>query len=980
MAFPALGDRYRIERELGRGGMATVWLAEDVKHRRRVAIKVLSPELAAALGRERFLREIEIVAGLSHPHIVPLHDSGGMGESLYYVMPLIEGETLRQRLRREGALPVDESVRIAREIAGALAYAHGRGVVHRDVKPENILLSAGIALVADFGIAREIAASAPTTVDATGAAHTAAGVSLGTPAYMAPEQVTGGAVDGRTDLYALGCVLHEMLAGAPPFSGPQESLLHQHVTSHPVPLGEIRPTVPGALAATVTQALAKMAADRPTSMARFATMLEEATARGPGGSTSDDGPGAIVSQPKPRTRFIGRERELAEVPRFLEETRLVTLTGIGGCGKTRLALEVAYGAAGGGAYANGVWFVDLAPLRDPERVLAAVASALGIAEVQGRELASLVAARLHGGSHLVVLDNCEHVLAAAASVARILLDASPGVAVLATSREGLGLDGERLLGVRSLAVPAADRFVDVDSARESEAVRLFVDRARLVDPSFTLDASNAPVVAEIGRRLDGIPLALELAAARVRVLSVAEIRDRLDDRFRLLTGGSRSALPRQQTLLAAIQWSDDQLAENERELFHGLSIFADAFTLERAARVAAGDDDPFATLDLLARLVDKSLVEVEKEPGGTRYRLLETMRQYGQDRLRETGRYEALGERHAADALERAERGYAERHVIREEWVRTLRADDNDFAAALDFLAARDPERRLALAANLGWYWFAFSHVREGRRQLDAALAAVSPTPPRPAHARALLWAGSQLAWSGDTRAGIASLKAGLAEWRILGDRRQIAFALDGLGYALFLAGELEDALARFGESLEAFAELGDTYQVNAERSGVAQVLVALGRIDEARPVARAIVDYFGPIGDRRTEHIGWHLLGDCALMEGKRDESIGLYRKSLVLCRDVADRLEMSFEVQGVAMSLAERAPAQALSLAAAAFAEWERIGAAPSIRFWDELLERNLGLARGRLSPDEAAQAEAEGLAMSFERAVNRALGEPA
>jgi len=896
------------------------------------------------------------------------------------VMPYVEGETLRARMRREGALPVDEAVRVAREIAGALAHAHERGVVHRDVKPENVLLSAGIALVADFGIARALDATAATVAEGQAAApaRTAAGVVLGTPAYMAPEQVTGGAVDGRTDVYALGCVLHEMLAGAPPFSGPPESLLQQHLTARPRPLGEIRPTVPTALASVVGHALAKGAADRPPSIVRFAEMLDEALARGAAGGASD-GPGAITAQPRPRTRFIGRERELAEVPRFLEETRLVTLTGIGGCGKTRLAFEVARAAAAAGAHPDGVWFVDLAPLRDPDRVLATVALALGVSETAGKDLASLVKARLDSGRHLVVLDNCEHVLAAAATVVELLLDASPGVAVLATSREGFGLDGERLVALRSLGVPGAGEAGDLDAVRGSEAVRLFVDRARLVDPSFTLDASNAAIVAEIGRRLDGIPLALELAAARVRLLSVAEIRDRLDDRFRLLTGGSRSALPRQQTLLAAIQWSDDQLAEDERTLFHALSIFAGGFTLERAARVADGADDLFPTLDRLARLVDKSLVEVEKEAGGTRYRLLETMRQYGQDRLREGGRLDALGERHAADALERAERSYAERHESREAWARMLQSEYNDFAAALDFFAARDPERRLALAANLGWFWQAFSHVLDGLRQLEAALAAVAPSPSRPAHARALLWAGHLLSWCGNSRAGLAALEQGLAEWRVLGDRREIAFALEGLGWSWVLGGGEEKALVKFQESVRLFEELGEEYQANGARCGVGQALVALSRIEEARLVARGIVDYFGPRGDRRTEHFGWHFLADCALMEGKRDEAIGHYRKSLVLCRDVGDRLEMSFEVQGVAMSLAERDPVGTLRLTAAAVAEWGRIGAAPSIRFWNELLERNLGVARARLSADAVARAEAEGHAMPFDRAVEIALGEP-
>jgi non-specific serine/threonine protein kinase len=594
----------------------------------------------------------------------------------------------------------------------------------------------------------------------------------------------------------------------------------------------------------------------------------------------------------------------------------------------------------------------------------------------GRDHTSLVKARLGGGRHLVVLDNCEHVPGAAASIASALLEASEGVAVLATSREGLSLDGERLVAVRSLGVPGADEALA--SVQTSEAVRLFVDRARLVDPSFALDASNAPILAEIGRRLDGIPLALELAAARVRHLAVAEIRDRLDDRFRLLTGGSRSALPRQQTLLAAIRWSDDQLPEDERALFHALSIFAGPFTLERATRVAGAGDDSFSTLDRLARLVDKSLVEVAKEDGGTRYRLLETMRQYGQDRLRDDGRLEAVGERHASDALERAELAYENRHETREVWVRTLRSEDHDFAAALDFLAARDPERRLALAANLGWYWLAFSHVRDGLRQPEAALAAASPTPPRPARARALLWRGSLRAWSGDTRAGIASLEEGLAEWKGLGDRRQIAFALDGLGWALYLDGNLEEALVRFEESVRLFEELGDEYQVIAERCGIAQVLVALGRIEETRPVARAIVDYFGPRLDRRTEHLGWHFLADCALMKGDRAESLASYRKSLALCREVADRLEMGFEVQGVAMSLVERDPALALRLIAASFAEWERIGAAPSIRFWDELLEKNTDLARSRLDAGAIARAEQEGRVLPFDLAVRAALGE--
>jgi serine/threonine protein kinase len=260
----ALSGRYRIDREIGRGGMSTVFLAEDLKHHRQVAIKVLTPEVAAAVGSERFLREIETVARLTHPHILGLYDSGDAEGLLYYVMPYVEGESLRQRLTREKQLPVDDALRIAREVADALSHAHSHGVVHRDIKPENILLESGHAVVADFGIARAIAA-------AGGEALTQTGIVVGTPAYMSPEQAAGGqSLDGRSDLYSLGCVLYEMLAGQPPFTGPTaESLAHQHLSVSPRPVTELRPAVPAGVTAALQRALAKTPADRFGSTPQF---------------------------------------------------------------------------------------------------------------------------------------------------------------------------------------------------------------------------------------------------------------------------------------------------------------------------------------------------------------------------------------------------------------------------------------------------------------------------------------------------------------------------------------------------------------------------------------------------------------------------------------------------------------------------------------------------------------------------------------
>jgi serine/threonine-protein kinase len=290
----ALAGRYEVDRELGRGGMATVYLAEDVRHHRKVAMKVLSPDLAQAIGAERFLREIETIARLRHPHILPLYDSGEAAGLLFYVMPFVEGETLRDRLNREKQLSVDDALQLAREVADALSYAHTHGVVHRDVKPENILIDSGHAVVADFGISKAIA-------NAGGDQLTETGLSVGTPTYMSPEQASGGEVDGRSDLYALGCVLYEMLAGKPPFTGPtMESVVRQHLTLEPTPLSALRPAVPSWVASAVARSLAKAPADRFNPVAQFSDAL-----RAPASTAATPATAATAAPPNRRSLVLG---------------------------------------------------------------------------------------------------------------------------------------------------------------------------------------------------------------------------------------------------------------------------------------------------------------------------------------------------------------------------------------------------------------------------------------------------------------------------------------------------------------------------------------------------------------------------------------------------------------------------------------------------------------------------------------------------
>jgi tetratricopeptide (TPR) repeat protein len=530
--------------------------------------------------------------------------------------------------------------------------------------------------------------------------------------------------------------------------------------------------------------------------------------------------------------------------------------------------------------------------------------------------------------------------------------------------------------VRSLPSPPPEAR-DAATVGGSQAVQLFMDRARRVAPDFTLTDANAATVADICRRLDGIPLALELAAARVKMLSVDQIRGRLDDRFKLLTGGSRSALPRHQTLQATIQWSYDQLAADEQRLLRVLSVFVGGWTLDAAAQVFAVEDE-FQTLDLLTRLVDKSLVIVTRtQNGDTRYTLLETVRQYAGERLIATGDAPAVRQRHAVTFLAIAERAYGERVTAEAKWAAILDVEHDNLRAALSVFKDTDAERYLELAGALAWFWHARSHLVEGRDHLTAALAGAATTPPRRSLARAL-WAGAYLhALRGETASSRPMMEAGLRMWREIGVYDEVATALEGLGWTQFLSGDDEQACANFEECLRLQQAGGDPHLINRAKVALAQVLVALGRIDEARRMAAEIIEFSKQHGNLRGEHSGWHYTADCALLEGHCIESLPMYRTSLRLARETGDRIEIGFEIQGVAMSLAGLGHCErALWLGGAVEAEYERIGSTLHVRFWNELLAKYFGLARSALGGDRAERAWGQGRLAAFDDAVADAL----
>ena len=530
--------------------------------------------------------------------------------------------------------------------------------------------------------------------------------------------------------------------------------------------------------------------------------------------------------PAALTSFIGRERELREVGRLLDRNRLVTLTGAGGSGKTRLALEAANGRLGD--CHDGVWLVELAGLGDPALVPAETACALGLTLPSQLPALEGLGTQLSQSRRLLILDNCEHLIAACAVLAEHLLGACSGLRILATSREPLRVPGEVTWRVPSLTLPAPGQSVKPAELASYESIRLFCERAGDVTSSFALNDANAAAVTEICLRLDGMPLALELAAARVGALSPAQIAERLGDCLAVLTAGSRSALDRQQTLRATLNWSHALLTTSERALFRRLGVFAGTFALEAAEEVVAGEGvEERQVADLLARLVDKSLVVAEADREGYRYRLLEPMRQYARELLVAAGEATILEVRHHAFYLELARAADPERTAAGPILARVrLEADHDNLRAALGWALGHEPLQALRLAVHMWPMWMAGSHFQEGSRWLQAALAAApAPTESRAEALRAVCGLELRLGRGGEV-SGLGIER--VAIFRALGDGRAVAHALDEVGVYEYMAGRYDRAERLYAESLALAEELDD-------RKVAAAVLHSVGVLAQCR-------------------------------------------------------------------------------------------------------------------------------------------------
>ena len=882
---------YEITREIGRGGMGVVYLARDTKLDRDVAIKALPDEVAEYADRlEKFRREAKIIAQLNHPHIAQIYHMLEYDSRTYLVLEFIAGRTLDQCIDSSG-LQHDEPIRLCVQIARAIEAAHNKGVIHRDIKPSNIMVTEeGNAKVLDFGLAISPEKPSPKDDDATilQMANSQAGRMLGTPGYMAPEQARGASVDHRADLFGFGCVLYECFCGHSAFSGSSNADLIAATLREEVDFSRLPSTVPDAVKALIRRCLAKSVENRQHSAADARLILEEAA--GLSASTPVTPFDAIKTPnnlPRQRTSFIGREQQLKQIDTLLNEASLVTVTGSGGCGKTRLALKAAQNLLL--QFPDGVWLVDLSPITDPKLIERTCAAALGVTEQPGTPLTQSLITHLTDKTLLLVVDNCEHLLEPVSGLLDVIINGCVNVKVLATSREGLGIEGERICRIPSMSLPEQE---SLDKLLESEAVSLFVERAAAASPGFILTDDNSESVVTICRRLDGIPLALELAAARLKVLTSHQIADRLDDRFRLLTGGSRTALPRQQTLFATIDWSYEQLNEQERTLLRALAVFMGGWTLDSAAAVCASEvTDEFKVLDQLTGLIEKSIVVVDHQGAEARYRLLETVRQYARDKLLEAGEGSILRDRHMAHFLKIAEDAKERlRGPEQERLLESFERDHENFRTAIDWaVGEKHSEIALRFSSALSYFWVIHSHNAESLERHKAALDIPSDGPSEP-YAAVLAQAGWCYFAQNDFDTAIDYAQRGLEMAEVIGYRKGSMLALNTLGVSYLSKKDFTRSIKHFTQAIGIAREFGHRAREASLLTNLGAAHYASNEFDKAKQFYKEARTISHEIGNLYQEGGTLEGLGGIAIVQGEHDRAQALLDEGLSLFRRIGD------------------------------------------------------------------------------------------
>ena len=878
--------RYEIRSLLGAGGMGEVYLAHDSQLQRPVALKVLAGEVREDVElRKRLEHEARAASALNHPNILTVYDVGQLGEDHFIATEYVDGVTLRQRMTRAEA-SLGEILHIASQIASALAAAEAVGLVHRDIKPDNIMLRAdGYLKLLDFGLARQTKTS-PEPDRRRSDPY----VVRGTVFYMSPEQLRGLKLDSRSDIWSTGVVLYELISGRLPFEGLNGAEIAANILrTDPPPLTRRGGgSAPPRLAAIVQRAMTRDRDQRYQSASELLEDLKqlhsdlERNASGIIGTeeaqtTTTEELGldiaAPTNLPQLLTALVGRDAERDDILSLLrrDEVRLVTLTGPGGTGKTRLSLAVANELLR--EYDDGVWWVSLGPILDPRLVLSEIASALDVHE-GGVSLLDAIRNATRDRAMLLVLDNFEQVLEAAPVVGQILA-AAPRVKALVTSRSPLHIHGEREYAVPPLTLPPLELPLTPEALAGYGAVALFVERASAVKNDFAITAENARAIAEICVRLDGLPLAIELAAARVKLLPPQAMLARVENRLKLLAGGPRDRPERQQTMRAAISWGYQLLDEPEKALFATLSVFRGGFSLEEAERLAEDD-----VLDGISSLLDKAFLR--RDPASReddpRFAMLETIREYGLECLAEAGRQTEVRLAHA-----RLMTSIAEENELDGE---RLAIDEDNFRTALESaVSAADAELAVRLGAALWWSWYVSGTYSEGRRWLDEVLA-VPGGESVAVRAKAITGAGALAFLQCDYDRATELLDDGISLARTNGDPESLARSLQFRGSIARERGEYDHAIDLHLLSRTIWLELEDRANVGRSLNYVGFASWLNGDYLRTFELCEGTLQLFR---DRRdTEGVAWSLLnlagallysGKLASAEQRLEECLGWSR-----------------------------------------------------------------------------------------------------
>jgi predicted ATPase len=801
------------------------------------------------------------------------------------------------------------------------------------------------------------------------------GLVTGTPGYMSPEQVVAGEQDERTDVFAFGCVLYECLTGRRAFAGDDIYKVMAMVLADPPDFAALPAAVPPAVRDLIARCLEKEAAQRPREMRAIRHEIEEALGiRRAAALRAGERAPTPSNLPRPSTSFVGREDELRRSRKALEGTRLLTLLGMGGSGKTRLALQLAEGVLDD--HPDGVWFVDLGRLERPERVVEAVADAVGAREEPGTPLEQTLIRRLKERRALLVMDNSEDVLEAVRRFVTQILAGCRHLRILATSREALAVPGETVFAVPPLGLPMA---ADAAAVAASESVQLFVARAVQVQPDFTLSPANSEVVAEICRRLDGIPLALELAAARVRVLAPDQILARLGDRFRLLTASGSAPGARHQTLRAVIEWSAQNLAEDELRAFRALSVFVGSWSLESATAIGGAGADEFEVLDILQRLADKSMLVLQRDPaGGARYRYLESVRHLASELLAAAGEADGLRGAHLDWFLGVAEGSQAALAGPQQKaWLARLDLEHGDLLAAHGWAASRaaDAGKALRLAGALARYWSMRGHFRLARRTLQESLErGLDGAAPALAAMTLARTAGFAL-FEGDYEAARPQLERSLEFSRGLGDGRGVARALGLIATAATFQRDWDAARSRTEEALGIYRASGDRHASALALHNLGYVALFQGTMADARRWFEEAAALLEGSGDERHLSLTRSSLAVACARLGDRAAARSSLASALALAQSLGAEREAAYALDAAAELAADAEPERALRWMGCAEVVRERIGSplAPAEREEEGALMARLGAALGA---KRAARVRDEGAALALEAALGEAL----